>query len=49
MSSVLESPVVAIGLPVYNGAAHIGQAPGALLEQTIPNGTLADSDTPSEY
>ncbi len=48
MSSALESPLVTIGLPVYNGAAHIERALGALLDQTYPNFTLLVSDNASD-
>lgn len=39
---------VTIGMPVYNGAAYLEQALGALLEQTYRNFTLLVSDNASD-
>lgn len=43
----LETPVVTIGMPVYNGTAYIEQALAALLDQTYRNFTLLVSDNGS--
>lgn len=41
------SPRVSVGLPVYNGADHVGRAIGAVLDQTLEDIELVVSDNGS--
>jgi len=47
MTSILATPEVTIGLPVYNGEAHLRTALDSLLEQTFSDFELLISDNAS--
>tara|TARA_B100000315_G_scaffold194775_1_gene185527 strand:- start:297 stop:1229 length:933 start_codon:yes stop_codon:yes gene_type:complete len=47
MSGIKSSPIVSIGLPIYNGEEHVREALDSLLSQTISDFELIISDNAS--